>query len=357
MTSRERVKTVLDGGIPDRVPIHDGYWDETLERWQKEGMPPEACVSREAVWDYFDTDIRLISIDPSFRFEEAVLDEDERYVVKRTRDGMIQRMIKGSTSTPALIDFPVKTRNDWLRLKVRLRSPEGRLPANLDDLYRHFNDDERFIVVAMHDPYEGSWSKLGPVNLLINMKSDPDLITDVFATMTDLNIMVCEELLGKGYQIDGAWIWGDIAYSRGTFFSPDLYRDLLYPYHRRLIGFFRERGLPVIYHSDGDLRAVIPLLLEAGIRCLQPLEAKANMDLFELKRQYGKRLIFMGNVDFEQIARGDAEAEREIRLKVGCGKEGGNYIYHSDHSIPPKISFKQYLRVLELVRSYGSYQR
>ncbi len=357
MTSRERVKTVLEGGIPDRVPIHDGYWDETLVRWQKEGMPAEACTSREAIWDFFDTDIRMISVDSSFQYEEEILTEDSRYVIKRTKDGMIQRSIKGITSTPALLDFPIKTRRDWEELKSRLRVTAGRLPVNLDSLHRKFSGDKRFIVVAVHDPYEASWSKLGPFNLLESMKQDPDLISDVFRTITDLNLMVCEDLLGMGYQIDGAWIWGDIAYSKGTFFSPEMYRKILHPYHRRLIGFFRERGLPVIYHSDGDVRAVIPLLLEAGIRCLQPLEAKANMDLFQLKQQFGKRLVLMGNVDFEQIAKGEDEAEREIRLKVGKGKEGGNYIYHSDHSVPPKVSFGRYLRILELVRLYGSYDR
>jgi uroporphyrinogen-III decarboxylase len=105
-----------------------------------------------------------------------------------------------------------------------------------------------------------------------------------------------------------------------------------------LVGFFTERGLPVVYHSDGDLRRVMDLLIETGIRCLQPLEAKAGMDLLEMKRLYGDRLVFMGNIDFEAIARGDEEAEAEIELKVGRGKQGGGYIYHSDHSVPPKIS-------------------
>jgi len=60
-------------------------------------------------------------------------------------------------------------------------------------------------------------------------------------------------------------------------------------------------------------------------------------------------------VDFEAVSRGDREAEEEIRVKVGLGKQGGGYIYHSDHSVPPKISLEQYRRVLALVRRYGEY--
>jgi len=188
-----------------------------------------------------------------------------------------------------------------------------------------------------------------------SMKLEPDLVNDVFTTITDMNIAVCEDLLARGYELDGAWIWGDIAYSRGTFFSPRMYREILWPFHKRLVGFFRARGLPVVYHSDGDLRAVIDLLIEAGVTCLQPLEAKAGMDLLKLKREYGGRLAFMGNIDFEVIARGPESAEEEIRLKVGLGKEGGGYIYHSDHSVPPKVSLDEYRRVLDLVRHYGAY--
>jgi uroporphyrinogen-III decarboxylase len=188
-----------------------------------------------------------------------------------------------------------------------------------------------------------------------SMKLEPGLVTDVFKTVTDMNIAVCEDMMAGGYRPDGAWIWGDIAYSKGTFFSPAMYRELLWPFHKRLAGFFKAQGMPVIYHSDGDLRAVIDLLLEAGIDCLQPLEAKAGMDLLDLKRKYGGRLAFMGNVDFEAIARGPKAAEEEIARKVGLGKQGGGYIYHSDHSVPPKLSLDQYRRVLDLVRHYGTY--
>lgn len=355
MTSRERIGLVLSGGMPDRVPMHDGYWDEALDRWQREGLPQDVAQDRDALWDYFGMEIRQISVDPSFLLEERVLSEDERYVLKQTADGAVLKYIKGKTSTPGLVSFRVASRADWENLKPRLQRVEARLPADLAGRYRSYREKGRFVVVCVHDPIEASWSKLGPTYLMESMKLEPDFVSDVFKTITDMNIAACEDLLARGCQLDGAWIWGDIAYSKGTFFSPGMYRELLWPLHKRLVGFFKARGLPVVYHSDGDLRAVIPLLIEAGISCLQPLEAKAGMDILEMKRQYGSRLAFMGNVDFEAIARGPESAEEEIRLKVGLGKQGGGYIYHSDHSVPPKVSLDQYRRVLDLVRHYGTY--
>jgi uroporphyrinogen decarboxylase len=355
MTSRERIGIVMAGGIPDRVPMHDGYWDEALDRWQQEGLPRDVAADRDRLWEYFGMEIRQISVDPSFLLEEAVISEDDRYIRKQTRDGAILKYIRGKTSTPGLESFRVGSPRDWQALKPRLLSVEGRLPADLRERYRSYREAGRYVVATIHDPMEASWSKLGPTYLMEAMLTDPDLVSDVFKTITEMNLAALEDLLGQGYEIDGGWIWGDIAYSRGTFFSPTLYRELLQPCHKRLVGFFSQRGLPVVYHSDGDLRRVMDLIIETGIRCLQPLEAKAGMDIFDMKRKYGGRLVFMGNIDFDAIARSEEDAEAEIRLKVGLGKEGGGYIYHSDHSVPPNVSLERYRKVLGLVSRYGKY--
>jgi uroporphyrinogen decarboxylase len=356
MTSRERVGMVFEGRIPDRVPMHDGYWEDTLIRWQREGLAPEVAEDRDdSLHEFFGNEIRLIRLDSSFRFKERILDEDERYITKITKNGTVVKFIKNHTSTPGLISFPVNSRPDWIEHKVRLDSPDGRLPADLDRLYKDFRENDRFVMVCVHDPYEASWSKLGPTYLLESMSRDPGLVKEVFHTITELNIRVCEELIGRGYEVDGAWIWGDIAYSTGTFFSPHMYQEILYPFHCRLMGYFKGLGLPIVYHSDGDIRRVIPLLLAAGATCIQPVESKANMDLLKLKREYRGRLVLMGGVDFERIARGPEEAEKEIRDKVGGAKEGGGYIYHSDHSIPPTMGLEDYRRVRDMVRHYGAY--
>lgn len=98
------------------------------------------------------------------------------------------------------------------------------------------------------------------------------------------------------------------------------------------------------------------MLIEAGFTCLQPLEAKAGMDLVELKREFGDQLAFMGGIDVRAMAhRNPAVIEEEIRTKIPIAKQGGGYIYHSDHSVPDNVSFQQYCRVLELVQQYGKY--
>ena len=148
-----------------------------------------------------------------------------------------------------------------------------------------------------------------------------------------------------------------MGYKNGPFFSPRMYRNIIKPADKRLFDFFHGRGMKIILHSCGDVRMLLPDLIDAGLDCIQPLEVKAGMDVVELKKQYGNDLSFMGGIDVRAMADPDPAAiEQEIARKIPAAKIGGGYIYHSDHSIPNNVSFEQYCRVLELVRKYGEYE-
>lgn len=73
------------------------------------------------------------------------------------------------------------------------------------------------------------------------------------------------------------------------------------------------------------------------------------MDVCELKREVGDRLAIVGNIDARKMADPDPRViEEEIRTKFTIAKQGGGYIYHSDHSVPPTVSFAQYRQVMAL---------
>ncbi|HID90905.1 TPA: hypothetical protein EYP44_02990, partial [Candidatus Bathyarchaeota archaeon] len=156
--------------------------------------------------------------------------------------------------------------------------------------------------------------------------------------------------------VDGLWAGGDIAYKNGPFFSPELYRKLLQPAHRRMFAPFRRRRLPVIYHCDGNVNLLIPDLIEAGITALQPLEVKAGMDVRELKERYGDRLALMGNIDVRVLSSDNPDEIRgEVATKTSIAGQGGGYVIGSDHSIPPSVSLRSYRLFLKAARKYGTY--
>ena len=120
--------------------------------------------------------------------------------------------------------------------------------------------------------------------------------------------------------------------------------------------FCHEHNMPIILHSCGCVKELIPDLIEVGLDCLQPLEVKAGMDLIELKKTYGDKLSFMGGIDVRIMAKGDWNLiEEEIAKKITFAKKDGGYIYHSDHSVPKDVSFESYKFVMECVKKYGKY--
>jgi uroporphyrinogen-III decarboxylase len=112
-----------------------------------------------------------------------------------------------------------------------------------------------------------------------------------------------------------------------------------------------------IFHTDGDVNRVLDLYLAAGFDCLQPLEAKAGMDVRTLAPRYGDRLSLWGNINVMVMGSNDREQiEEEVRTKLEAGKACHGYLYHSDHSVPPQTSWQTYLFIIELLDRYGRYE-
>jgi len=122
MTSRERVGKALRHGRPDRVPIHEAFWEATANRWREEGLPEEMSPD-----DHFGTEIRNISVDNSFGFEWQEVERTEECGVVRDEWGILKRDWVDHRSTPELLDFFVKSRVEWDRVKGRLKPDPSRV--------------------------------------------------------------------------------------------------------------------------------------------------------------------------------------------------------------------------------------
>ena len=63
------------------------------------------------------------------------------------------------------------------------------------------------------------------------------------------------------------------------------------------MGGYKDRGLLIIKHTDGEIMPLIDMIVDSGIDCLDPIDPTAGMDLAEIKMKYGKRIAIKGNVD------------------------------------------------------------
>lgn len=352
MTSRERVTRALRHEIADRVAIQDSPWGTTVVRWRREGLPQNVSPA-----EFFNYEFERMGADLSFRFPTEVLEETDEYKIHLDANGRTLKNWKNSTSTPMLIDYTIKTREDWEQHKHRLLPDRGRIDWNaMEQTYKRANEQGKFFCYSGGAGYQASTGKIRPDQMLELMITDPEWIRDVINTGVDLTLGQFQMLIDEGYKFDGYWCSDDLGYRNGLMFSPRVFRDLVMPAHKRLCDFCHEHGILAILHSCGNFNEVVPDLIEAGWDCLQPLEVKAGMDVIELKREYGDKIALMGGIDVRVMADGtDEELEEEIGNKISIAKEDGGYIYHSDHSVPDNVSFPRYQRVIELVYQYGRY--
>ena len=349
MTSRERVWAALDHRQPDRLPRKDGIWRTTLERWRREGMPADVDPA-----EHFGFDFAGSSAKDCFMLPEEVIEETDAYVVRRLTTGAVAKTWKHHAGTPEYVDFAVKTRADWDRLKPLLKWDRSRI-VNYDEQKRRHRDARQrglFVTIGTSLGYDKHQGYVGTENLLVMLATEPDWARDMFESSVDMNIANYEGMVAEGFEFDGAWVSDDLGYRNGTFFSPAMFRELLKPAHTRMNDFYHQHGLKTILHSCGGVRAIVPDLVEAGWDCIQPLEVKAGMDLVELKETFGRRVAFMGGIDVRTFT-DPARAEHEIRTKITVAKRGGGYVYHSDHSVPDNVSYDQYLHVMDAVHRYG----
>lgn len=352
MTSRERVLKALRHEEPDRVPIHDSPWAATVSRWHREGLPETIPPA-----EYFGYEFRGFSADCTPRFPVKTLEKNDTYIVETTPYGGVRRNFRAHDSTPEVIDYPVKTKEDWARIKERLKPDFTRVDwaSSLRD-FRRAKEEGYFTTYNAAIGYDQCQSYIASEQLLVLMVTDPEWVYDILHTHASLVIEMAKMMMENGFDFDGAFLYDDNGYRNGTLFSPATYREVVFPVHKMVYDFFHQRGIPCILHSCGRVTEFIPMYIEAGLDCLQPLEVKAGMDLIQLKREFGNDLAFMGGIDVRAMADPDPRRiEEEIRTKFEAAMPGGGYIYHSDHSVPKNVSFEQYCRVIELVHKYGEY--
>lgn len=353
MNHRERALAAMSHQKPDRVPIRDAPWGTTLRRWKREGMPDMDAG------DYFGYDKWFtMGVDTSPRFPTKTLEDTDEYRIFTTSRGGIRKDFKHKESTPEIIDWGMKSKDDWYKkIKPRLEPDFTRADwATFLAGYQTAQEEGYAVVHWCVIGYDMFQSYMKSDQLLMVLIEDPAWARDMFNTDAQLNIDMMKMILEQGIKIDICFSANDMGYRNAPLFSPQTFRDTQFEAHQMLYSFCHEHGIKTLLHSDGCVKSLIPALIESGLDCLQPLEVKAGMDLIELKEEYGDQLALMGGIDTRLMADPDPKKiEDEIARKFEVAMKDGAYLYFSDHSVPNNVSFAQYSRVMELVKKYGKY--
>jgi uroporphyrinogen decarboxylase len=146
--------------------------------------------------------------------------------------------------------------------------------------------------------FERAWSLRGFENLLMDLALDPTFVEELLDTITEIQVALARRFVDLG--VDGGYFGDDYGAQTSLIFSPHKWRELFKPRLARMFAIFREAGLPVIMHSDGQVGEILPDLMEIGLTVLNPVQPEV-LDHSWLKRTFGDQLAFYGGVSTQTV--------------------------------------------------------
>jgi len=317
---RQRVIAALEHREADRVPVGEFFWTNFLRRARAElGLGDDFDPYR-----YWDLDMIVITpnLDPHITGIEVLKNDGEHKVVKTGFGATIER--RSTYPMPNYLDFETKTfeqaealrfddpkdpRRYFEAIDDQINSVADELNLGLPSYIQRVNTyaDDFCIFGGVCDPHEMIWRIMGTENVLIKLAEEPERMAKFIERLGDFLVGIVEaQVAAAEGRLSGMYIWGDIAY-------------------------------------------------DPGVDAYNPLEAKAGLDVVDLKRRFGHRWAFNGNIDVQVLETNDREkVRREVLTKLNAAK-GGGFILQSDHSIPSNVAPATYDYMIELAIEYGKY--
>ena len=160
-------------------------------------------------------------------------------------------------------------------------------------------------------------------------------------------LVLTDQVLGR-IEFDYASGWEDICFKSGPIVSRDYFKNVITPRYKRINKKLKDHGIDIWYTDcDGDVRPILPFLLESGINCLFPFEVNCCTHPSELLNEYGKDLRIMGGFDKMALGKGPDAIKEYMESLVPLVERGG-YIPFCDHRCPPNVKPKDYIYYLDL---------
>jgi uroporphyrinogen decarboxylase len=292
-------------------------------------------------------------------FEEQVLEEDERTETFRDARGRVRRALKegtvngGRMSMDQYVGFPVKDMADWQALKRRLdpSSPQRYEPNWQQLRVEGWRCRHHPLIFGPNCSTLGFFwfarELMGTEGLSYAWYDQPTLMHDVMAFWADFLIEAARPVL-EHTTVEYVCLSEDMAMKTGPLLSPHTYRTFIQPRLRKVITFLKSHGVRyVAVDTDGNPEALIPLLLDAGVDIIWPLERAADQDPLRLRKRYGRSLRLWGGVDKRVLTQGPKAIDQHLRALAPLVESGG-FIPTIDHTVPPDVSWPGFRHYMEL---------
>jgi uroporphyrinogen decarboxylase len=384
MTSRERVLAVLNGKLPDRVPLVLGVSNATgMKMKPYQGLKKVLGIEAPDDYIYDWPELGTAKVDEVTMQRlgcdvRGVLDRFPKAVQERNRSrdphspciddwGIGQTEIEPGVWFPG--HYPLKDATTIEEIEAYDGCPDMDDPYRVEaaaETARKLHTENQYGVLAtpwLMFPFERAFGLQGMDTFLMNLAMYPDFSQAIMRKNLDLIKQHMGNFLSavNGY-IDMIKIGDDLGSQDRLMISPKMYRKMLKPLHADLIAFIKERtSAKVFFHTDGDVFDLVPDFIEIGVDILNPIQTSAGKmsDLEGLKKNFGKDLVFCGAVDTQHVLPSGTpeEVRQEVKRVIEILGDGGGFMVASVHTIMHEVPPENVLAMADAVEEFGYYQQ
>ncbi len=343
LTNLERVMKAVHRQEPDVVPTFEIDIDERVIDALKPGASYEDFI------EYMDIDAVCYHETRTDSYE--VLDKAKRIV--RDQWGAIKQYSGVSLSIPMLLEPALKSKADLKKYKLPDPAWPGRF-QRIKEAVKRFKGKRA--IIATTRPFATMRDSLrGQDDLFKDMIRDPEFVDSLNQLLSDYYRRLVKNLIDAG--VDIILETADIAFTNGPMVAPKHQSRFIFPPLKEMVDYCHRRGIPCLKHTDGNIWALLDLIVEAGFDGIHPIDPVAGMDLGEAKQKYGDKLCIMGNVDCGNLLSwGSKEEVREaVKDCIRKAGKGGGYICMSGNSIHGAVSPANYAEMIRAIKEYGRY--
>ena len=300
---------------------------------------------------YFDMDVpRVIGLrkpegfePPDFMayFEDADLGDDYRITevgCARVRGDFyhfdhLVSPLRNAASFKEIEEFPIETCQGWT----------GDHMAGEAEAHHAAGE---FVQSVSGPTYENAWAIRGYEQFLMDLAVQPEWAESILDRLTERNVRRAQAAARAG--ADVLKTSDDVANQNALMFSPDMWRKFLKPRMAKVYSAAREikPDIAIWYHSDGNCRAIIDDLIEIGLTILNPVQPEC-MDLVEIQKRYGDRLLFDAAVGTQSTFPWGTPDEMRAKVRELRDLFGGTLLLAPTHVLEPEVPIDNILAFFE----------
>ena len=366
MNPKERVLKAfrkIEGG-PDRVPIQFDLCRQLTESFGKKlGIKPDYSLSY-----YEDLTYRISANDI-----RTAMGSDVVVVGGTVPSGYITESVHGDITrnefgmhmkpTPLYVEVvkcpleDASTISDIENYSFPDAYAKGRFEKAHRDIERYGKD--YFVIGDVEiSLFELAWHLTGMEKYMVGMLCNEPWLESLNDHVEEWSTGLALQLAKAG--VDAIWFGEDLGSQTSTLISPEDWRIMFKPRHRRIIEKLRTENpdIIVIMHSDGAVAPLIDDFIEIGVDVYNPVQPNVyGSDPQELKDKYGEKICFFGGIDQQDLLpSGDIKSIRaEIKKRISILGKNRGYLLAPAHILQPDVSMDTIEEMIKAAKEFGSY--